>query len=207
MGGDTAEHWQDVYEARRSDEVSWFERRPARSLELIARAGLPRNAAIVDVGGGGSRLAAELVTAGYRDVTVADFAASALQRAREVAGEAAAGITFLEADVTAGFERRYDLWHDRAVLHFMVDPDAREAYLRTLRDALPAGGWAVIASFGPEGPTSCSGLPVARYSAAALAELLGPDFEPVHALTHIHTTPGAAEQQFVYALFARKTTS
>ena len=204
MGPTTsAEHWQSVYEEKAADQVSWFEAEPAASLALIEAARLPADAAIVDVGGGASRLARELVVRGYADVTVADISAPALEQAREVAGPAAERIAFLEADVTQGLGREFDLWHDRAVLHFMVDAPRRSAYLDSLRAGLPPGGLAILATFGPEGPTSCSGLPTARYSATALSDLLGAEFRLVRDETVEHQTPSQNTQQFVYALFER----
>lgn len=203
MNPDQAQHWHEVYESKLGTEVSWFEERPTRSLELIERAGLAPDAAIVDVGGGASRLARELVAAGYRNVTVADIAATALEQARKVMGEAADRVTYVQADVTAGLEGTYDLWHDRALLHFMVEEAAREAYVRSLRASVAEGGYAILATFGPEGPTSCSGLPVLRYGADELAALIGPGFSLLEAAEDVHTTPGGKFQQFVYALFHR----
>jgi SAM-dependent methyltransferase len=200
----SARHWQGVYAERSHDEVSWFEPLPAQSLELIEDAGIAAEAPIIDVGGGASRLAAELVGRGYRDVTVADISAPALEQAREVAGPAAGSITYLEADVTAGLERTYALWHDRAVFHFMVEPGRREAYLRTLGRSLEPGGTLILATFGPEGPTSCSGLPTARYGAGELAAVLGEEFELLEDTLLTHPTPSGNEQQFLYARFRRR---
>jgi 2-polyprenyl-3-methyl-5-hydroxy-6-metoxy-1,4-benzoquinol methylase len=202
MESATASHWDRVYETKARTEVSWFERSADTSLALIEQARPAPDAAIIDVGGGASPLAAQLVGAGYRDVTVADISAAALDQAREMAGEQADGITYLLTDVADSLDRTYALWHDRALFHFMVDPDRTGAYLETLAAAVEAGGHAVIATFGPEGPTECSGLPVVRYDAAALAELL-PDFELESSRYEIHKTPGGKEQQFLYALLRR----
>ena len=199
----TAAHWQHVYEEKAPDEVSWFEADPATSLALIDAADLSPGAAIVDVGGGASRLAAALVRRGYEDVTVADISAPALEQARLVAGPEAERIEFVEADVTDGLERTFELWHDRALLHFMVDAGERRAYLDALDTGLRPGGHLIVATFGPAGPTRCSGLPVVRYGATDLAELLGGGYELLRQETVEHTTPGANTQQFVYALFRR----
>ena len=203
MRSAAASHWDDVYESKPRTEVSWFERSAEASLALIAQTATAPDAAIVDVGGGASPLAAELVDAGYRDVTVVDISAAALEQGREVAAERADRITYLEADVTEGLDRRYALWHDRALFHFMVDPRPRAAYVQTLSAAVEEGSHAIIATFGPEAPTHCSGLPVIRYDAVGLSELL-PDFELEANRYALHRTPGGAEQQFLYALLRRR---
>jgi SAM-dependent methyltransferase len=201
---DQTQHWSRIYETRAPETVSWYEASPATSLELIEASGLPRGAVIVDIGGGGaSRLAPELIERGYRDVTVVDVAAPALARSREAAGGLAGDIDYVEADVTAGMERPCDLWHDRALFHFMVERAAREAYVDSLRASLRRGGFAVLAGFGPDGPTSCSGLPVVRRSAEDVARACGPGFELVDEREVAHTTPGGNDQQFVYALLRR----
>lgn len=199
-----AEHWRTVWQKKAPDEVSWFEVEPTTSLALIEAANPPPEAAIVDVGGGASRLAAELVNRGYEEVTVADISGPALEEARAVAGAAADRIDYLEVDVTQGLGRSFDLWHDRAVFHFMIDEDLREAYLDALREGLRPSGHLVLATFGPEGPTTCSGLPVARYGADGLADVLGGEFELRRDETVEHMTPGGKAQQFVYALFRRR---
>lgn len=201
----TREHWQAVYESKRPDEVSWYEPVPETSLELISAAGLAPDAAILDVGGGASRLARELVRGGYTDVTVADISPAALDRAREVLGDEWSKVELVEADVCEhDFGRRFDLWHDRATFHFMTDPLDRDHYLERLRAALRPGGHAVIATFAEEGPTHCSGLPVQRYGHDRLATTLGEEFEEIASRTRLHRTPGGAEQAFRYALLRRR---
>jgi SAM-dependent methyltransferase len=201
---DPAEHWEGLYAATDRRSVSWFEQTPTRSLAMIEAIGLEPDAPVLDAGGGASTLAPELIRRGFTDVTVADISAAALEQGRSAAGEAAARIRYLEADLTDHrFERRYRLWHDRAVFHFMVDPAARDAYVTTLRGALVPAGHLVIATFGPQGPTRCSGLPTARYGAAELERALGPGFELRSAEESIHTTPGGGEQQLLYAHLVR----
>ncbi|MGE5408701.1 MAG: class I SAM-dependent methyltransferase, partial [Syntrophothermus sp.] len=185
--------------------LSWTEPAPTTSLELIAEAAIPLDAAIIDVGGGASMLAGELLLAGYADVTVADISAAALARARSELGEAGGRVRWIETDVRrADFGRAFALWHDRAVFHFMVSEEDRRAYLRTLGRSLAPGGHLVLATFGPEGPSECSGLPVRRYDAAAIAGLLGEEYELVSARLHEHRTPRGAAQQFVYAHLERR---
>lgn len=198
MAGERS-HWEEVYASKNPAQVSWFEELPEVSLRLIEASGVPREAAIIDVGGGASRLAAALVERGYRDVSVADISAEALAAAGQLPG-----VDRIVADVRDhDFGRSFDLWHDRAVFHFMVADEDQHAYLRTLERSLRPGGTLVVATFGPEGPERCSGLPVVRRSAEGLAARLGPDFEPVLSELHDHRTPSGNVQQFLYALFRR----
>jgi SAM-dependent methyltransferase len=198
-------HWQQVYEERDPDEVSWFEQTPERSLAMIEGAVPHKDAAIIDVGGGASRLAGELLRRGYGDITIADISAEALEQARRELGERADEVVWVQADVRdQAFGRRFDLWHDRAVFHFMVDDADREAYLATLRDSVSLEGQVIIATFGPEGPEQCSGLPVRRYGADELAAQLGPQFDLVDSELGVHETPSGYEQQFLWAHFRAK---
>jgi ubiquinone/menaquinone biosynthesis C-methylase UbiE len=196
----TAAHWQRIYGERRSDELSWTEAAPTASLALIDEAGLLLDAAILDVGGGMSKLASELLRRGHGDVTVADISAEALARAKTDLGEAASRVSWVEADVRShDFGRRFDLWHDRAVFHFMVEPADRDGYLATLGRTLQPGGHVVLATFGPEGPTECSGLPVQRYDAESISQTFGAGYELVSTRLVEHLTPRGRRQQFLYA--------
>lgn len=204
MSDPAAEHWRHVYSAGESAGLSWFEAVPAVSLRMIEVAGVRRDAAIIDVGGGASRLAGGLVERGYLDVTVADVSPTALATARAELGELAGAVDWVLADVRShDFGRVFDLWHDRATLHFMVDVDDRRAYLATLRASLRPGGFLVIATFGPEGPSECSGLPVLRYGPEELIAMLGAEFEPLMSELVMHRTPRGTEQQFHYGLLRR----
>lgn len=204
MGPSDAEHWEGVYSMREPEELSWYQPDPERSLALIEEAGLAPTSAILDLGGGASRLAGRLLAAGYEDVTVADISGAALDRARAELGAEGDRVVWLQVDVRRGrLDRRYDLWHDRAVFHFMVDSDDRQGYLGNLRRALRPGGHLVLATFGPEGPTSCSGLPVRRYGIDDLAATLGAGFEQLSSELETHRTPSGSEQQFLYARLRR----
>jgi SAM-dependent methyltransferase len=197
------EHWQRVWTDKEPTEVSWFEPSPRVSLELIDQLELAPDAAIIDVGGGASGLTAELVRRGHQDLTVADVSEAALARAREGMGADAARVDWVVADVReADFGREFALWHDRAVFHFLTAEADRHAYRDVLQRSLAVGGLAIIATFAPEGPTSCSGLPVARYAADELAAELTPVLELRSSQTEVHETPTGNEQQFLYALFA-----
>lgn len=198
-------HWDAAYTRKAPTEVSWFEPVPETSLALIEETSLGPDAAIIDVGGGAGHLARELRSRGYRDITVADISAAALDQARSNLARADAGVSFVEADVRDhDFGRQFDLWHDRALFHFMVDPIDRDAYLRTLRRSLRSAGFLILATFGPQGPEQCSGLPVCRYDATGIAPLLGGEFELLASKLHVHATPSRSEQQFHYGLFRRR---
>jgi len=193
-------YWQRVYLERTPEEVSWYEEVPRTSLQLIEEAALRLDAAILDVGGGASKLPGHLVTAGYTDVTVADISRAALEQARVELGDAGERVTQIEADVRFhDFARVFELWHDRAVFHFMVDPADRNRYLATLARSLRPGGHLILATFGPNGPTRCSGLPVTRYGSDELLSVLGEDFELISSRLEEHRTPGGRSQEFLYA--------
>jgi SAM-dependent methyltransferase len=184
--------------------VSWYEASPEISLRLIDSLGLPRSTSIFDAGGGASRLAAGLLERGFADVTVADITDAALDVARSGLGEAADRVTWVVADLRSeALGREFDLWHDRALLHFQVDPADRDAYLDNLRRSVAPAGHVVIATFGPEGPTSCSRLPVRRYGAAELAAELGPAFVLERDELVAHRTPDGNEQEFLYAVLRK----
>jgi 2-polyprenyl-3-methyl-5-hydroxy-6-metoxy-1,4-benzoquinol methylase len=200
-----ARHWERVYAEKDPHEVSWYEPVLEHSLALIAEAQLDRNAAILDVGGGASTLASDLLRGGYTDITVADISATSMARAKEQLGQAAERITWVEADIRShDFGRRYDLWHDRALFHFMVQASDRQLYLETLRETLHPRGHVVIATFGPQGPTQCSGLPVSRYSEDAMAQALGAEFELLSSRRDVHHTPSGGDQQLLYVHLRRK---
>ncbi len=202
------EHWNQVYATKGADQVSWFEAVPRSSLAMIESLGLPLDAPVVDVGGGASGLAEELLSRGHSDITVLDISSEALERARDGFPEADR-VTWIVADVRDhDFGRRFALWHDRAVFHFMVSAEDRSAYLATLQRSLAPGGHAIFATFGPQGPDRCSGLPVARYSAETLAATMGDSAELDSWHTENHRTPSGATQQFLFAqLLAGPTAS
>jgi trans-aconitate methyltransferase len=184
--------------------VSWYQDRPEKSLELIEFSGVAAGDALIDAGGGASTLVDHLLERGYRDVTVLDVSASALRQARKRLASGAAEVDWRVADVTR-FEpdRAYRLWHDRAVLHFLIDKPDRDRYVEVLRKAIAPGGYAILATFGPDGPEKCSGLPVRRYDTNMMAELLGHEFELLRSELDLHTTPAGAAQQFLYTVWQR----
>jgi len=201
--GPTRAHWEDVWSRRAEDEVSWFELRPATSLRLVTRTVGP-DARLVDVGGGASRLVDGLLGAGFERISVLDIAGPALERAKQRLGGRASAVAWICADVTSWRpEHAFDLWHDRAVFHFMVRPEDRAAYLATLRRALRSGGHAIIGTFASDGPERCSGLPVRRYEPETLAAELGTGFRLLDGLHEEHVTPAGKVQRFQFSRLAR----
>ena len=197
-------HWQGVYARKNEDEVSWYQARPATSLQLIANTGLGKDAAIIDAGGGASRLVDHLLDAGYTDVTVLDIAEAALAKARARLAERAGRVRWIAADLlTWQPERPFDIWHDRAVFHFLTDADDRRRYVEVLKAALKPDGQVIIATFAPDGPEKCSGLPVMRHSPQSIAAELGAGFELVETADEHHVTPAGKVQHFNYARLKR----
>ncbi|MGH8210620.1 MAG: class I SAM-dependent methyltransferase [Steroidobacteraceae bacterium] len=204
-GPGTQEHWEGVYSRRRTDSVSWYEAYPAHSLEFIAEVDLDHSSPIIDIGGGASPMVDNLVGLGYRDITLLDVSEHALDVVRRRIGAGSTFVTMMREDVTAFRpERRYALWHDRAVFHFLTTEAARRHYIDALLNATAPGGHVIIATFGPSGPTRCSNLDTCRYDAAALATELGAAFQLRRSSLVDHLTPNAVSQQFLYTLFARR---
>lgn len=196
------DHWTAIYLKHRASELSWFQAEPTCSLDLIESAVLSRSDPILDVGGGTSLLVDRLLDRDYRDITVLDLAAPALDAVRDRLSARGQSVTLVHADVRRFLpERRYGLWHDRAVFHFLTSAEDRRSYLRALVASLRPGGHVVIATFAPDGPTRCSGLEVVRYETSTLAATLGPRFALVRVERESHVTPRGAVQKFQYSLF------
>jgi ubiquinone/menaquinone biosynthesis C-methylase UbiE len=200
---DSRAHWESVYQAKRADEVSWFQREPAVSRELIQRVAPDRSSRIIDVGGGASTLVDALLATGYEALTVLDIADGALAQARVRLGERAGRVQWMAGDVrTIDLPAAaFDVWHDRAVFHFLTDARDRAAYAGQLRRAVRPGGHAIVATFAEDGPERCSGLPVVRYSPEALRLEFGEPFRLIDSVRELHTTPSGSSQSFVYCLF------
>ncbi|HTT00589.1 MAG TPA: class I SAM-dependent methyltransferase [Steroidobacteraceae bacterium] len=199
-------HWEAVYETKAPDAVSWYAPHLTKSLQYISSAVTGNDAAIIDVGGGESTLVDDLMKAGYRDVTVLDLSAKAISVAKERLGEAAGSVKWMCGDIldTELSSDLYDVWHDRAVFHFLITDQLRTRYIAQMLKFLRPGGYAIVGTFGPEGPPKCSGLEVARYSASELHGTLGKSFELIDSTTEVHRTPWGATQQFVYCLCRRR---
>ncbi|MGO4573205.1 class I SAM-dependent methyltransferase [Microvirga sp. 2TAF3] len=204
---DRRSHWENIYSAKGESQVSWFENTPDLSLCLLREAGLNPSLAVIDIGGGASRLVDALVAAGQVHVTVLDLSATALNiaKARLAAPDR---VTWIVSDVTTWMpDRQYDLWHDRATFHFLTLPEDRHAYVDVLSTALKPGGAAVIGTFAPDGPEKCSGLPVVRYDAESLQAVLGKRFKLLSTRRHDHTTPWGSVQKFQFSTFLKQCES
>jgi 2-polyprenyl-3-methyl-5-hydroxy-6-metoxy-1,4-benzoquinol methylase len=198
-------HWEGVYATKGENEVSWFQECPAISLELIHAANPDHAAAIIDIGGGASRLVDCLLQEGYRSIAVLDLSASALEAAKMRIGPTAASVDWIVADVTTWHPARsYDIWHDRAAFHFLTDARDRSAYRARLQSAVRPGGQVIIGTFALDGPEKCSGLPVQRYDGARLAAELGPSFELLDTQSETHHTPWNSTQAFQFSRFRRR---
>jgi SAM-dependent methyltransferase len=204
---DRRQHWNAVYAAKKPEELTWFQAEPTVSLALIRRSGVALEENVLDAGGGTSLLSSYLLEEGFRKVSALDISGEALARAREQLGNRAQEIDWIEADLLA-FDppRQWSLWHDRAVFHFLTDPEDRDAYCRTLNRGLEPGGHVIIATFAPDGPTRCSGLEVVRYSPESLGAVLGPEYEFRDSVPEAHQTPKGGTQNFVYSWFQRRET-
>jgi trans-aconitate methyltransferase len=199
------DHWQRTYAATAETEVSWHQDSPEPSLTLVTAAASSLDSAIIDIGGGSSRLVDHLVQRGYRRIAVLDISSAALARSQAHLGAKAAAVDWIVADITTwSSSERYEVWHDRATFHFMVTEADRAAYLARLRQALVPGGHAIIATFAPDAPEKCSGLPVTRYDPDSLAATLGEDFTLVRSERHLHRTPWGAVQPFQFSIFRRR---
>lgn len=206
--GSSRSHWEDVYAAKAETAVSWYQRHPVRSLQMIAAAAPDRTVPIIDVGGGASTLVDDLLAEGFGDITVLDVAEAALAKSKARLGAAGSGdgskVSWIAADITQWKPPRlYRVWHDRAVFHFLTDPARQDAYIAALEAATAPGATAIMATFALDGPEKCSGLPVQRYSPQTLAARLGRSFQLIDEARETHRTPGGLEQHFSYAMLRR----
>ena len=194
------DHWDRVYGHKAPDAVSWYRPHLERSLAFIESSALRRDESIIDVGGGASTLADDLLERGFQDITVLDISAVAIDRAKARLGGRAGAVTWLVGDITRIElpESRFAFWHDRAVFHFLTAAEERHAYVAAVRRALRINGHIVVATFGPGGPQKCSGLDVARYNADALHGEFGGSFRKIDSCIEQHSTPGGTDQEFMY---------
>ena len=202
------EHWEKIYETKPANSVSWFQEHAEQSLRLIRDTGVPSTGAIIDVGGGASTLVDDLLDAGYRSLTVLDLSGAALAAARKRLGARAKLVRWIEANITSAKlpAHTYDVWHDRAVFHFLTAPEDRKAYIEAVSRAVKPGGHVIVATFAEDGPTECSGLPVMRYGAQQLHGQFGSLFRLLRHEQEEHHTPSGKVQKFVYC-YCRKQDS
>lgn len=197
---DARAHWEKVYQTKAPDAVSWYRAHLEKSLALIERAAATPSDSIIDIGGGESTLVDDLLLRGYKNLTVVDISQTAIDTTKRRLGAAAEQVHWLAGDI---FEieleaRAYDLWHDRAVFHFLTTPEQRAAYVRQVIRAVKPGGHVIVSTFGPEGPTKCSGLEVMRYDAESLHGEFGARFRLAESSKELHQTPQGVTQQFLY---------
>lgn len=204
MTSDDQDHWTQVYKDKASTSVSWYQPTPEPSLRALEEFGASPSSSIIDVGGGASNLVDALLERGWQDITVLDIAAPALDAAKARIGPLADGVHWVVADITEWAPtRKFDVWHDRAVFHFLTEPKQRVAYRDALLEGLVAGGLAIVATFALDGPERCSGLPVQRYDPAGLADALGKSLQLIEGWREEHVTPWGAKQSFNWCVFRR----
>lgn len=202
----TKNHWEHIYETKAPTQVSWYQEHAQFSLQHIQNTGIRKTGHIIDVGGGSSTLVDDLLVAGFEHISVLDVSGTALQLARQRLGARAAQVNWIEADITQADlpEQAYDLWHDRAVFHFLTQPADRQRYVNIVRHAIRPGGHVIVATFAPDGPERCSGLEVVRYSSQSLHGEFGASFELVDSTHETHRTPFGTEQKFIYCYCRRQ---
>ena len=198
------DHWQGVYGKKAETSVSWYQATPARALASVREIAPSLEASIIDIGGGASTLVDGLLEVGYTDITVLDIAAAALEKSKARLGARAAHINWMAADITSWSpSRTWDVWHDRAVFHFLTTPENQTRYLNALECGTKAGSHVIMSTFALDGPERCSGLPVQRYSAQTLAQKVGPRFKLMEESQEQHLTPWGATQSFTFAVYVR----
>jgi len=198
-------HWEDIHHKKAATQVSWYQLHPTLSLQHIRNTGVAKSGQVIDVGGGASTLVDHLLGDGFENVTVLDISDAALEVARQRLGERAKLVTWLEADITKVTlpHHTFDIWHDRAVFHFLTIPADRKRYVDAVRHAVKPGGHVIVATFASDGPDHCSGLEVARYNPESLHDEFGADFELLDSTDEEHHTPFGTSQKFIYC-YCRK---
>jgi len=193
-------HWDNVYQTKPPEAVSWFQEHATRSLALIQAVGAATDSRVIDVGGGASTLVDDLIESKFTNISVLDLSTSALDVARQRLGSKAQPVTWIAGDICEVSlpEQTFDIWHDRAVFHFLIDPAQRAAYVNQVMKSVKPGGHVIVATFAPNGPEQCSGLPVVRYAPGELHGEFGPSFELLEHVSEEHRTPWGSVQHFVY---------
>ena len=200
------DHWNNIYASKATDAVSWYQNVPAVSLDIINSLPLEKSSPIIDIGGGASNLVDHLVKLGFSNLSLLDISESALSLSQKRLGDAGNSVHWIASDITqVHFKpKRFKLWHDRAVFHFLTKAEDRQAYIDRLQHSLQAEGFALIATFALDGPEKCSGLKIVRYSPESLSKALGDKFELVKSMKENHQTPAGNQQAFVYCLFKKR---
>ena len=198
-------HWETVYQTKSDQQISWYREHLDNSLQMILDTKVEKDAAIIDVGGGSSTLADDLLSSGFADISVLDISAAAMKKSQGRLGSCARLIEWIEADITEVSlpKNHYDVWHDRAVFHFLTDAKDRKKYVKLVMNSLRPGGHIIVASFGENGPLKCSGLDVVRYSSETMHNEFGDEFKLIKSFNETHKTPFATTQEFIYC-YCRK---
>jgi predicted TPR repeat methyltransferase len=202
---DTKEHWEDVWSRKKSDQVSWYQDYPKTSIEMILSTNPSNNARIIDVGSGDSNLVSELLDLGFKNITVLDISATALEKAKERLGKRAEMVKWTECDIRRfDTNDRYDIWHDRALLHFLTSEDDLKNYVELTRKHVMKGGFLILSAFSTNGPMMCSGLDAKQFSEESMKELFSNGFDHIKSFEEKHTTPFGASQIFIWTVFRKK---
>jgi ubiquinone/menaquinone biosynthesis C-methylase UbiE len=197
---DSKSHWENIYKTKTTTQVSWYQEHLQISLQLIEHTGVDRTAHIIDIGGGASTLADDLLRRDFKHITVLDISSAALNASRARLGLRVIEVKWIEADITQVNlpHHYYDLWHDRAVFHFLTDTKDRQRYVEIVKHSLKPGGHVIIATFAPDGPPKCSGLDIVRYCPESLHDEFGNEFELIESVSEVHSTPSGVKQKFFY---------
>jgi len=201
---DRKNHWEQIYQTKKPDEVSWYQPMPVTSLSFFDQYNVPKEAKIIDIGGGDSYLVDHLLNLGYKDITVLDISESSLERAKSRLGNRSGLVTWIVADA-ATFKpiERYDFWHDRAAFHFLTKEDEIQNYIHTVHQSINPSGILVLGTFSEQGPKKCSGIEIKQYSETSMNELLKGSFEKIKCITVEHKTPFDTIQQFIFCSFRK----
>lgn len=198
------EHWDTIYKTKKFEEVSWFEPKPATSLAFFDDLEVPKNASVIDVGGGDSLLAENLLSKGYNHITVLDISANVIERAKERLGSASSKINWVAEDITLfNPTEQFDVWHDRAVFHFLTEENDIKRYVNTAYHSIKPGGLLIVGTFSTEGPTKCSGITIKQYSEETLSNVFNNGFTKINCFTTDHLTPFNTTQNFIFCTFKR----
>lgn len=199
---DRTQHWENVYQTKNSTEVSWYEPDPKQSLDLILQVAGESRGRVLDVGGGQAFLVDRLLDAGFAHVAVLDISKTAIEATKARLGDRASRVEWIVADIThCDSLGEFEVWHDRAVFHFITDADDRKHYVDVLKQSLPIGGHFIVGTFAKGGPEKCSGLPICQYDKDRMQAELGPGFELVECSEYLHTTPTGKPQQFFFGIY------
>ncbi len=198
------EHWESIYQTKKSNEVSWYQENPKTSLDLISETGIDKNAKIIDIGTGASKLVDNLLASGFRNITVLDVSSSALNIAEKSLGDRANNVKWVVADLRE-FETndKYDIWHDRAVLHFLTEEEDISKYVERVRQLLKPNGYLIVSTFSENGPKKCSGLDIKQYSEDSMVKLFS-GFKHIKSFEEEHLTPWGASQIFIWSIFRKR---